>query len=686
MNHAFSTIQTLLEPRSVAIVGASDDETRIGGRPLSYLLRYAKSVAVYPIKPGGVRVQGVQSLASLGDLTEKVDLCIFATPAAVSVREFELHAGEAFRTALIFGGGFAEADAKGRKLQEQLAAAAKAKAVPVLGPNCLGFASMRSGIHATLASAFGSMEVQVGSTAILSQSGGFAINLLVEAVTRKVGLSRMLSTGNEVNVDMADLLEFLADDPCTAQVVSVMEGVRNGHRLGQAMARLRQAGKPLYVLKIGRSRAGARSVASHTAIAAGNDAAFDQVLERYGATRIRSVDEAIDVMQVRQRSHGARPIVVATMSGGAAGYMADACEDHGLPLKPLSPEVSERLAANLPSYGAITNPIDLTGQIVNDLDLLERCLKVLTFGDLADTRVALFLGGMADRAPEIIETLLKFRNESPNEFAVTWLGVDENIRRRARERGLCVFDDPARLLGAWGLVDSIFRREQSPAAQAASTSNPDAVVGESQALVWVREAGIKVPGSFEADAIDVLRIKAADVRFPAVMKVVEPVMAHRAKLGGVLLDLKDVDDLARGWNILRERLGATRVIVAEQVQARGEILVGLLRDANFDFVAVVGTGGVDTNKSGSHRNLIPPFEASYFQSMLAWLPDWPGWVKASASEVSLVAQLVDIIDRLKRILIDHPHLTEIEINPLLITEAGLVAVDALAIVRNELPT
>jgi acyl-CoA synthetase (NDP forming) len=243
LNHSFSSLRTLLEPRSVAIVGASDNIARIGGRPLRYLLQYAKDVAVYPVKPGSNEIQGVRSFPSLRDLPEKVDLCIFATPAEISVEEFNAYAGESFRSALIFSGGFSESVAEGMALQERLKTIADARNVPVLGPNCLGFASIKSRVFGTLASAFEELKIEAGSTAILSQGGGFAINLLVEAATRKVKLSRMLSTGNEVNVDIADLMNFLAEDPLTSQVIAIIEGVRDGNRLGAAMARLREAGK-----------------------------------------------------------------------------------------------------------------------------------------------------------------------------------------------------------------------------------------------------------------------------------------------------------------------------------------------------------------------------------------------------------------------------------------------------------
>lgn len=667
----------------MAIVGASDNIARIGGRPLRYLLQYAKDVAVYPVKPGSNEIQGVRSFPSLRDLPEKVDLCIFATPAEISVEEFNAYAGESFRSALIFSGGFSESVAEGMALQERLKTIADARNVPVLGPNCLGFASIKSRVFGTLASAFEELKIEAGSTAILSQGGGFAINLLVEAATRKVKLSRMLSTGNEVNVDIADLMNFLAEDPLTSQVIAIIEGVRDGNRLGAAMARLREAGKPLYVLKIGRSKAGAQSVRSHTAIAAGNDAAFGALLERYGVSRLRTINEAIDVMQVRQRPDVARPIIVATMSGGTAGYMADLCDDFGLSLKPLAKQVSDELEKILPSYGAVLNPIDLTGQVINDTGLLERCMSLLMSKDQENVRIALFLGGMGDRAPNIIGTLAELQQKCPNEFAISWLGVDEKIRQSARDRGLCVFDDPARLLAAWGAVDAGLHSGAPDDNAESSEEGNSYVIGESVALAWVRDAGIPVPGTFEADSIASLVAQGPKLRFPVVMKVTEPLIAHRAKVGGVLLDVQGVEELAAGWEVLQEKVAATKVIVAEQVHSKDEILVGLLRDASFGSTAVIGSGGVDTNQKNSHRKLIPPFDTNYLRSELSSLPEWVNWVATAEDEMELISQLIGILEKLGKILFDQPYLMEIEINPVLVTTTGLIAVDALAIARSD---
>lgn len=677
MTFSPSAVARLLEPTSVAIVGASDAPERIGGRPLQYLSR-VKGIRVHPVRPGAERVQGVPAVDSLGDLTEPVDLCIFATSATITVDQFEKYAGRAFRAALVFAGGFAETSGAGVELQARLARFATERGVPVLGPNCLGFGSVHSGVLGSFASAFESIALRPGGVALLSQGGGFAINLLVEAATRNVGLSRMISTGNEAVLDTADLLGFLADDDHTERVVCIMEGTKDPQRLGAAMKRLQDAGKPLHVLKIGRTRAGAASVSSHTALAAGDDAAFGALLRRYGGVRLNTVNEAIDVIQVRPRP--SQRLVVATMSGGAAGYMADLSEQAGLELSPLGPGTARELKKILPGFGTVANPIDLTGQIINDRSLLDRSLSLLMSEPDAG-RIALFLGGMATAADEIVSTLFKLQSRHPAELVVCWLGVDESIRSRARQSGLTVFDDPARLFAAWRLVRPEPQTAHSQREDDREEAHSESVniMGEAQVLSWMSKAGIAVPPSAEARSVMELQRAAEQLTFPLVMKVSEPAIAHRAQAGGVVMGLRDAKDLESAWREFTVTLDARRVLLAEQISGSGEILIGMLRDPLFGVTGVVGTGGVMTNQAGTHLNLIKPFDIDYLRETLAALPDWLTWCSSLGDEDRLLARIRAVLDALEEFLDAHPWATEVELNPLLVTPGQLVAVDGLAL-------
>lgn len=658
----------ILQPRRVAVVGASDDPTRIGGRPIAYLKR-AAGVDLIGVNPRRDSVQGVTCVPSLADLPEPVDVCVFATPAEATVAEIERYAGTAFRAAVVFAGGFAETGAAGAGLQRRLARVARERGVRVLGPNCLGYASISSQVFVTFASAFDHLDVRPGTTALLSQSGGFAINLLVEAAEHGVGLSRMISTGNESDVDLAEFAAFLATDDATDRIMLVMEGIRDGAALTGALAAIRDAGKPGYVLKVGASAVGARSVTSHTALAAGRDGAFDALFERYGITRLHEVSEIVDVMQVSQVPRRAPSMLIATMSGGAAGYMADACSRYGVELAQVSEDGARRLGELLPGFGAVSNPLDVTGQIVNEPGLLRSALSVLAAEQAGIT--VLFLGGLAQRAESIIDEVLAVRTATATPIAVCWMGVPESVRRTARHRGLLVFDDPARLVRAWA------------AGHTASAPRPTAgrtgIVGEAEAMRLADQAGIAVPRRRELADPGGLGEVIAAFGGPVVMKVTEPVLAHRAKAGGVALDITSADEARQVWKRFTATLGARRVLVADQLRNDGEVLVGLIRDEVFGVTAVLGSGGVLANETGRHVTLLPPFDADYLAARGQSLPPWDSWTKAYGSEPGFVAELRAILAALGSVLDGHPEITEIELNPVLISDGRLIAADALAI-------
>jgi acetate---CoA ligase (ADP-forming) len=669
-------LRTLLEPKSVAVVGASDDPTKIGGRPVQYLNRQLSSSNLFAVNPTRDHVQGLVAVPSLDELHEPVDLCVFATPAAVTVDIMEQEAGRRFCSAVIFGGGFAEAGPAGGELQRRLRTIAFERNVPVVGPNCLGYASLRSGMFVTFASAFNELAVRIGTTALLCQSGGFAINMLVEAAHREVGLSRMISTGNEATVGVVDFLEFLAGDELTNEVVLHLEGVADGRRLARALALLRDAGKPVFVLKMGRSAAGSRSVVSHTALAAGVDGAYDAVFERYGAIRLNEVGETIDVMAALPLGRTPGPVTIATMSGGAAAYMADLCSDVQLQLHPLPRDVGAELRRLLPwAVTEITNPIDLTGNIVNQPSLLRQCLSLLLAQDAG--LVVLFLGGMSHVAPDIISDLVELQFAHRARLGLCWYGVDERVRQSARRAGLTTFDDPARLLRAWATLSAA-----SPSTEATSPTNHSecvsGVIGEATAMSWLADAGIPVPPHRVIASAADIDYAFASLSLPLVMKIVEPVIAHRAAVGGVVLGLDSKEAVLAAWNRLASTLGMRRALLAEQVQGSTEVLVGVQRDRVFGLTAVVGPGGVRANETTGHARLVAPFDSEYLSTALTRLARWREWAEQVGGTERLIAQLGRVLAGLVTVIERRPGVEEIEVNPVLLSPHGPVALDGLA--------
>src|SRR5690349_7032883 len=287
-------LQALFRPRSIAVIGASDDPTTIGGRPVDYLKRRFAG-PVYPVNPKRTTVQGLRSVPTIGEVGGPVDLAILAVPAARTLEVAEACLARGVGGLVVFTAGFAELGEAGRRDQERLAASAKAAGARVLGPNCLGYCNFHDGVFATFSTTLEHSGFEAGSVGIVSQSGAFGSHCAVAARHRGLAISHWIATGNECDVDLADGLAFLAADPRTDVVVGYAEGCRDGPRLRAALALARANRKPVVIMKVGSSAVGAAAAASHTAALAGEDRVWDAVFAAEGVWRAGSVDELIDV-------------------------------------------------------------------------------------------------------------------------------------------------------------------------------------------------------------------------------------------------------------------------------------------------------------------------------------------------------------------------------------------------------
>ncbi|MBO0874220.1 MAG: CoA-binding protein, partial [Pseudonocardia sp.] len=349
-------MRRLFQPRAVAVIGASDDPGRIGGRPVALMRRYGYGGAIYPVNPKYRTVQGLPCYPDIAALPGEVDLYVICLPAKLAVEAVAAAGarsggnGQGAAAAVVFGGGFAEVGGEGRGLQAALRDAAAAHGVAVVGPNTVGLASFAHHSYPTFTTTLTAMpEVEAGDIALVSQSGGFAFNLFAESYSAGARFAHVVGSGNEAGLGFPDYLDYMADDPQVASVIGYLEGTSDGEgaRLGRALERLRRLGKPVFLLKSGVSQRGREAAATHTAQLSGDDEAWSALFERHGVTRLHSIDEVIDV--ARALSLGAasarfasKGVAVSTNSGGTAVYMADTAERFGVPLAPLAGRTRER--------------------------------------------------------------------------------------------------------------------------------------------------------------------------------------------------------------------------------------------------------------------------------------------------------------------------------------------------------
>ena len=697
-------VHAILAPKSIAIVGASDDPTRIGGRPVRILRERGYPGRVFPINPKYETVQELPCYPDIASLPEQVELFIIALPAAVAVEMVEQAGRHGARAVVLFSGGFAEIGEEGVALQRRLSRIVDQYNLALLGPNALGAASFTHRAYATFATALETLpdEIEPGRIALVSQSGGFAFNLFTESYWAGARFSHVISSGNEAGLTFADYLTYLAADPSTDAVIGYLEGVSDGERFRDALEKLRQSGKSLFVIKSGASARGSAGVASHTAQLSGDDSAFDAIFRRHGVTRLRTLDEAVDVARVWSGHAATGGIAVATNSGGTAVYLADACERHGVPFAPLTNRTRERLERALPPFASYANPIDITAQIINDRSLLSTTLKILDEDETVGLQL-LFLGSMEYLADEFIEQLLSLRPSLQKPLFVCWGGVGDRTRARAAEQGLPICADPARVLRGLGLIrtaDAALRSAPGSAAtiggdatvkllshgiEARRVAGGRLALDEWQTMELLEQRGVRAPRRGLAHSADEAVAAAQQVGYPCVLKLLEPLLAHRALAGAVVTGIADERSMRAAFEKLRHEHAAERCLIAEQLTGDVELIAGVLADATFGTRAVLGVGGVWVNVVEDVQTLVPPYDEAYVADVLARLKLAGQLYSSELAPNRLAAEVAALLRALaSTIEASNGAITEIECNPVLVTKAGAIMLDALAFVDPEM--
>ncbi len=695
----------LFDFESVVIVGASDDPTRIGGVPIFLLKKYGYAGRIYGINPKRDLVQGIPCFAEVKDLPEQVDVAIFCV-AAEKIRTLlpELKA-KGLKGAVIFSAGFTESGEQGQALQKWLTSYARQNSIAILGPNCVGQISFATGRSLTFANAFLTFPVTPpGRVALLSQSGGVATNIWADALIAGTRFSHVITTGNEADLGFADFLEYLADDDRTDVVIGYIEALQDGPGFCRAAARLRAAGKPLVLIKVGTSAAGRDAVSSHTGQLSSDDSAYQAAFDRYGVIRARTLEELNDFARVFSLGRIRPKITAATTSGGAGVYVADLCADLGIEMSNLSLATETSLSTIVPSYGRVRNPVDLTAQVVNDISILRKSLEFLL--NDPETGVLLFLlsgKGTLEQSTEVIDVMTDVQRRTDKKIVLCWLGVSDDVRRRGSDAGLTVYQDPARFLRPLKRYLDATRADSPNTAEAfvalsaqtepAPKGGPNLkdglvlgqdgrwVLPERQSMEWLEHFNVPCPRRWYARSADAVVEIGAQVTYPCVMKLVEPVVAHKSDVGGVVVNIASAHELLQAWLRMSESLLATEVLVAEQIESGLEVIVGCLHDETFGMRLTVGSGGVWTNFVSDAITLVPPFSDAYIRSELPRLGLWGPLNGARGQRAYAVDALVRTIADIARAgWAMRGDIREFECNPVIVTSQRAVAVDAIGFV------
>ncbi|HEX7742260.1 MAG TPA: acetate--CoA ligase family protein, partial [Sphingobium sp.] len=612
------SLTPLLSPRSIAVIGASDNKTRIGGVPVDLLIR-AGFKKIYPVNPKNDTVQGLKAYKSIEDVPEVVDLVIVAVSAEATLEQLERAHARGVPAALVYASGYAETNEEvGAAKQAELVAFAQASGMQVAGPNCMGNANITDGVFTTFGQSFQPGE-PAGNTALLTQSGNMCATVFRMARRAGVTFSHVINTGNEAAVDFSDYLDFLADDAATQSAVCYIEELRNGPKFLAAAARFRAAGKLLVVYKVGASEKGAAAARSHTAALAGDEAAYGAAFAKAGVARVSEFSGLADLAYLHTLGGkiGGGNCAILSISGAAGAILSDALALAGGDVPTFPEDVQAGLTAQIPGHSMVSNPVDLTGNIVNSNDFLSECIRLALQPDNIDVVLLYLPGNFLNSALDQVEKAAATTDKAL--IVVDTFALAD--RERLAASGIGYFDDfdrAARAVAAYGL----WKKAGSAAVAASSTTASwpalpadRSALSETESKDALAAFGVPVVHDALVQTAEQARAAAQQVGFPLVAKLVSPDVAHKTEHGLIRLSIKDADAAVDAFEQMMAKARSMNVQIdgvtlEPMLQGGVEILTGVTRDAVFGWMLTVGLGGVWTElmKDVQHR-LLPVDEA-----------------------------------------------------------------------------
>jgi acyl-CoA synthetase (NDP forming) len=697
-------LDSFFAPDSIALIGASRDLEKIPGRLLSMLRKNEFPGKIYPINPNYGDIDGLKCYPSIADVAQPIDLAIIIIPARAVLGALEQCAAAGVKNAVIISSGFAEEGGDSAAMQDEIVAIAKRSGMRISGPNAEGFLSEVQKVAATFSP---TVDVKPGDVplvatkrriAIVAQSGGIGFAIKHRAKALGVAISYCVSAGNESDLGAGEFLDYMVQDASTDVILLFIEGIRDVDKFLAAARRAAEVGKPIIVTKVGRSGAGTRAAASHTASMAGWSAAYDAVFARYGFIVSNDLDEAVAIAAVLTSNplpKGDR-VAVLTVSGGAGIWGADTVSLQGLQVPELSQAIQAEIRKLLPSYGAAGNPIDVTAQGASSGGL-QKSIDLLSVSDEVDAiLVVLSLSSdtrMAFKQPEL-KPVIDAQNKPIIFYSYTLPSAF--ARSALAESGVVVLSGLTHAGVAMRRMVERARFKLAPPMDTAISSARDisahlksATLSEFDSKSLLRDAGIALPDEVLVTRREELDAAVARVGFPLVMKIQSRDIPHKSEVGGVRVGIATKGEVFLAFEALLDNARRHRpnaaiqgVLLAPMAKKGVEIIIGTLQDATFGAMVMVGLGGITTELFRDVVYRPAPVSAAEAAAMLAELKAAPllnGFRGAAKTDIAALSQLISEVSMLAARY--GQQISEIEINPVLVHAEGqgVTIVDALVV-------
>jgi acyl-CoA synthetase (NDP forming) len=684
--------RVLLDAQSVAIVGASPDDGKIGGKPVRFLRDFGFKGRVYPVNPKYQEIRGWRCYPDVASIDEPIDIVVVTVPHQAALPVVRQCVSKGVRQIVMFSSGYAETGEEGRARQQELLEVLRGSATRLIGPNTLGIANLASGMVANFGQAFElpAGVLKSGRAGFVSQSGAFGTFIFTLAAENGVGFKYFVITGNESDVSMSEVIDAMLDDPEIDLVACYIEGLRDGRALLCACERARSLGKLIVLIKTGRTPGGSAAAQSHTAAIAGADEVYEAVFRQTGVLRVVDEEEMLDILTLCRGAHpvGGSRIGVLTMSGGAGVMLADSIDTLGLELAHLRHETTQALSAIVPAFGSTRNPVDLTGQFLAEPQMLDGALRGL-LADPGVDAVIFFLGLGRRHGERIARTLRAVAKDLSKPLVVAWTAGPPGIIAGLLDDGIPVLPSPTRAVRAMA-ASSRHRHARSQPARSFSLPCvvgaplvPDGQAGrcsEAKTKQLLAEFGVTLPGERLVATADEAVAHAMSLEGPVVLKVCAADLPHKTEAGAVALGIRGEREVraahARILAACRQHAPQLRVqgvIVAPMMRDGVELIVGARRDPVFGPVVAVGAGGIHAEVLRDMAIAALPLVPGEAMALVRSLRIWPLLDGARGQPRADVDALIGVVEAVSAIMLGHPEIQEIEINPVRVLPRGMGA-------------
>ncbi len=694
------SLESLLRPQSVAVIGASDNPARIGGRPIYSMLKDNFQGKLFPVNPNRDIVQGLQAYPNISSVPVPVDSAVISVPENVALQVIKECAESGVKSAVVFTSGFAETGTAGLDAQQQIAKIASDSGMRILGPNCLGVFNLSAGWFGTFANTLASKKIPTGPIGIVTQSGAYGGHLFTITQNRGVGTNYWVTTGNEVDIDVAEVIKFYASEPEIRVIISYAEGIKNGNRMREALQAARNAKKPVIFMKVGSTEAGARAAASHTASLAGEDAIYDGLFKQYGVYRAETTEEMADVAYACQfgRYPNGPKIGLQTISGGIGVQMADAASKKGFDVAPLPKSTQEKIIKLIP-FAGVNNPVDFTGQVLNERKLLEDSMRFVIDEADYDSQI-LYLASLpiSEFTKDIsLEIFTALRKRYPEELMFLSMIGPQESRKPYEEIGYPCFEDHSlavRAMAALRYFAEVFKQGKQkviPSTKGNKLARLEKNISEFEAKSILSAAGIPANREILTQSCEEAIEAQKTIDGPVVLKVASPDIPHKTEIGGVLLNLTTKEEVEESYQKLITNVQSNApkakidgIIVAEMITGGIETVLGVTKDPVFGPTVMFGLGGVFVEVLKDVTFRVAPFGPKEAHRMIDEIRGRAVLDGARGAPPADIDALANAISTLSIFAAENSDTIQtIDINPFLALPKGAVAVDALIIPSSD---